>query len=639
MATHQNRVILQSIPLPADFKRYFIMKWKHLNVHNGPMYASNIFKKIKEIAMAYISDEDRINNRNDYINSLPIRKNGWAMMIFDLCETNPHAVLDFFKIYTSFEEPLVSVKESSDSQHQYLRTRSDEIDDTVPQFLVKWVSEFKLYRNLKFGISSKRGLGYGPGLSIVRDQNHPLHRLSEQEVNSYWKKWIRIFDRNYQFGNRKLKFPNPTLYSDYGVDIYDDLSSDQFSEDLRDLVDLVADESWDQDILDATVYSHLPDEFDLFDDAEPRSVPSGNVHHIPKKGTVNRRPIAVPNRFLQTGLEPLGHFLYDTLSLFPHDATFDQNRFTRDIQSRVDQHKYVGSVDLSQATDNLPVSWFHYIYNELFDHTRIPEEIQNSYRLFQEMLKHPWRNGDHQSYWTIGQPLGTYPSFAILGITHNIIAEALAYDRGYTHSPYYIIGDDIVFLSKSLRKKYIGKMGEHHIPLSLHKSYENRLTEFAGRIYIRNQHPHFVSDHNLITWPSLFDYQSSTGIMIPWRNLPKSLQRRWAKSFDSVNDAQYGYNISRIALSASQSPSIYKYGKELSEFFFNLEKDKAEPLEPQSINTFMALDWIMSFQTDTTDSTEKGVSNWYKLKFRPHTTDHIARSASAAIMAVRSKSA
>jgi hypothetical protein len=241
----------------------------------------------------------------------------------------------------------------------------------------------------------------------------------------------------------------------------------------------------------------------------------GEIQHIPKSGTVGRRDIAVPNRFIQRALWPIAVILGVIRDRLPRDCTRDQGRFDVKITSRMANHLYCGSVDLSKATDNLPLQWGLDIFSRL--PLKLSDEQQQSWDLFLEVAKGRWYNGGYLDRWSVGQPLGTLPSFPVLAITHNLFIEALSFVLGYTHSPYAILGDDLVVFSRRLRTAYIRQMQNCGVPLSLHKSYEGNLVEFAGKIFIPNMAPFYSPDHGqALTWNNLLDYQWASGITVPW---------------------------------------------------------------------------------------------------------------------------
>jgi hypothetical protein len=219
------------------------------------------------------------------------------------------------------------------------------------------------------------------------------------------------------------------------------------------------------------------------------------------------------------------------LDNFPCDCTFDQSLFDVKIQNRVNNPGlYVASVDLSKATDNLPLQWGRYIIENvlLTDSAGNSQTVHRSFQLFWEVSGGMWDNAGSVSFWPVGQPLGSLPSFGVLALTHNVLLESLSLSLGLTHSPYCILGDDLLVFNKNLRSHYIQLMEDKGIPISLHKSYSGELVEFAGKTYIRNQLPFHTSDHSPITWNSLFDYQRATGIPIPWEHLPGYLRKRFA---------------------------------------------------------------------------------------------------------------
>jgi hypothetical protein len=228
------------------------------------------------------------------------------------------------------------------------------------------------------------------------------------------------------------------------------------------------------------------------------------------------------------------------LRRFPTDATFNQSRFDVKIVNRVTNPSlYAGSVDLSQATDNLPASWGWAVWDAISDtRDRLGKPfspiVLESAHLFRDVNQGWWLNGHYPVRWTIGQPLGSLPSFDLLGLTHNCLLEALSFSRALLHSPYCILGDDLLVFNKRLRRNYIEFMESAGVPLSIQKSYEGNLVEFAGKVFIKNQIPRYRSDQKAIGFHSLFDYQRSTGILIDYNKLPGKLRIKFSKTLASV---------------------------------------------------------------------------------------------------------
>jgi hypothetical protein len=382
---------------------------------------------------------------------------------------------------------------------------------------------------------------------------------SQQEWMEYWGKWVKQLSLNWRkLAGRVLDSveelePLPEMYCDWDQSVY---QSESLERDLWLLNAMQAYAEYDEDVghppisissLDYVLGLLSPELWLLFDrwsaGLETEDLPGvemhfldghyvGHIHHIPKKGTVKRRPIAVPNRFLQMGLGPAYRVLKEVAAHVEKDCTFDQLKFATKIQNRVNNaNLYVGSVDLSQATDNLPFAWGTAIWDSLVvpqlascDDPKAVDLIEKSWNLFLECSRAPWENDGHLSTWTVGQPLGCLPSFYVLALSHNLFLESLSLANGLGHSPYCVLGDDLLVFNKKLRKKYIQYMTNHGIPLSLHKSYQGNLVEFAGTWFVKGQDPFRTPDQIALTYTGLFDWQRASGIPIPYSKLPKKLK-------------------------------------------------------------------------------------------------------------------
>jgi len=643
-----NTAIISSIPLNRKMKTFFVKKYGTMVKCNGSHFASERFKSLKETLMAYRSDLHRLERRDEYIRQAPFKESGWLRMLFDYMDTCPHYTLDFVKLYCGFHEPVVTPEESADDFHQVLLDidRRADRQNSVPKFLTYWL------RTLRTSLSSKRAAYW----AARRNPGHPYHRYcSYHELNQwmdYWKTWHgRLLSPIKE--EKSLDYfipglaPQPAMYRDY-----DGLGSASFDADLKRWLYLSPEAGdcfgYDSPVSAEAYYwlqSHLANgisddlmygyEYDrdygffAFDEAKQylSSTPCvGEVHHIPKKGTVGRRPIAVPNRFIQLGLTPYNHYLHSILKRLDRDATYNQTKFTRKNLKRINTGNYLGSVDLSKATDNLPLSWFEKI--EEFLNIPSSMDIQISRDLFYQVARGPWRNGSNISRWTVGQPLGTLPSFPILGLTHNLFLESLALKEGYGHSPYCILGDDVLISKKRLRNSYIQQMTGRGIPLSLHKSYEHNLVEFAGQVLIKNQPARYISDHSVITWNNLFDYQRATGVEVKYEYLPKQIRGRIAgyankaslrsKTFYQTLQELIGIRLTLSGLTESIGSS----------FFCHLAMAQDE-LEPTRLHRSPIVPFVGGpIQVVDVDIVRKqdNVPEWYKQKFRPAPTDALART-------------
>jgi hypothetical protein len=581
------------------------------------------------------------------------------------------------------------------------RLSSVKANPSVPKYLKEWLAFL-----WKSPASS-----YNIALS---NNGHPFHHAatahSLSEWKGYWFKWRNTIRNGWKSGwHLDYKQVFPEVYKDF---IAPGQTSSSYEMDFARLVSMHLPEYqsmvhwtrglWKPDIdfidefLDEKVSSELQRITLCSDDGEIRrwlseNVPKfssytglgvGEVQHLPKKGGgTDYRDIAVPNRFIQAALEPCADKLYHLLSRLPKDATFDQSRFDTRLVNRVSNDSlYQGSVDLSKATDNLPRSWGIAIVESIIAHCdlspeerllrkifgnetvkdQLEEQAVKSWKLFLDVTEALWIDEDTWvDTWKVGQPLGSLPSFALLGITHNLYVEAMGCSLGLLHSPYVILGDDLVIFNAKLRKKYISEMTSRSIPLSLQKSYTGQLSEFAGKLYVKNCVPFHTSDHNPLTWNSLFDYQIATGIRIPWKNLPRQLKRKYRKviSNECKKDGLSSKQVMHLVNStydliwlchigvkgSSQYPAIpdnwVKSGV-IADFFEALgQEDKLTPeATPHSgitmlygspvkllSNRYANKDgWYLRFRPVELPS-------WYKDKFRPCTTDKAILAAYTAL--------
>lgn len=558
-----NSVILNSIPIDRKVKRYWVSKFKRIAANCGVDEAVGKMKNLSVQIRAYLADSNRHSNRDRYLSSTGFRNNGMLRKLFEQADCQPHFVLSFVKLFSAEQESTQSDSEAAEATHR--RMTSVKANEALPRYLTAWLE----------CVFSRHGRTYG---EARRDSGHPFHRYaaihSYDEWHAYWTKWYSVLRRGWTspvIRDDKPVFPE--VYKDYVADRQSSRSYDRdfaeltamhylggsfapLSEEQLEFVDRqLSDEVRLELLTNPGSFSstHTPS---LGIESSLLGFAVGQVQHIHKKGGgTELRDIAVPNRFIQQALVPAAARLYKLVRCLPQDATFDQSRFDTKIQNRVNNRTlYQGSVDLSKATDNLPLAWGRKVVTVLIERfwesawivpkptsedgliakafASKPElpaeerEVWDSLDLFWTIARAKWEDGSWYQEWKVGQPLGSLPSFAMLAITHNLLVESLALSQGLGHSPYVILGDDIVILNRKLRSRYIRELTSRSIPLSLHKSFSGRLSEFAGKIYVSGCVPFYISDHNPLTWNSLLDWQRTTGIRIPWENLPKTLRSK-----------------------------------------------------------------------------------------------------------------
>lgn len=673
-----NSVIVGSIPLDRGLKRHYLSRYRKLCSCNGRQYASDVFKKAKEVCTSYRADPHRLEKVEWYLRELPFQKNGWARKLLRYMDSSPIVTLDFLKLYCGPAEPVITVSQSAHQEHRDLQETSRHPTRT-PDFLTRWLMWI-----LDPHVLTSLGPGSPPGLKMPDWVNPGTYEYWSDldRLSSYWRKWRGILLGFSLFEEKRARelcealLPYPEVYKDF-----ESLTSSSATLDYDYWVisswlnrngltspDLMCPLSKESLKFVSSYLTHHPDGFNMVLEQnpdgsyiwwEPKSGLNylsgqcvGFVHHIPKKGTVKRRPIAVPNRFLQMGLNPFCQAEAILVRRLPQDCTFDQSKFDMKITNRINNPSlYVGSVDLSKATDNLPRSWGFAIVDILLRNRMSPSTL-SSYQLFKEIAGGPWENERLRTNWPVGQPLGSLPSFNLLAITHNLVLESLAFAKGLTHSPYCILGDDLLVFNKKLQRSYIRLMQGYGVPLSLHKSYEGNLVQFAGKTFIKGQTPRYTSDHAAITWESLFDYQRATGVRIPWNLLPSRFRKRVGAKCSTIlteSDAERVYLLAQsglVSLFAPLSLLHHQTEEQLAQFYVELygeefSENKSTPKPMPSSGITMVSGHPVTFgdygyaEKDGNLLRYRKVEppQWYRRKFRPCTTDGLICAAARAIKA------
>lgn len=629
-----NTTIVNSIPIDKDLKRYIVKWYRTMSVSNGLRFANATIKALRETLMGYRADVNRASNRNLWLSRMPIRKNWRLAQLLRYVDTMPHAVFNLLKLYTSEGSTVATPEESAHEFHELLLTIKGE--RKVPDFLVLWLRMLKSRRKDLI-------LHYELAGDYVSSPYHYVvkHHTLEQWL-SYWSAWkYRLLklpqleqSKSYKLSEIALDYiPSGEMYSDFDgntslafeSDVVqfltypcedEDKEVNHLTSDIFDWLDTVSDDrlvSWDS-------------YFDDFQQSDLTVV--GRIHHIPKKGTDRRRPIAVPNRFLQLGLVPFQRYLYKILRALPRDHTFDQSKSRDYIQHRLDKGRYVASVDLSHATDYLPKQVFDYIADELLQGDNI--DISMSRRLFDFMSRGKWQNGDNLSQWEVGQPLGTLPSFGALALEHNLLLESLALSCGYLHSPYTVLGDDVLLFSKRMRRAYLKVMDDLQVPLSLHKSYEHNLVEFAGQMLIAGQVPGYTPDHAKISWYNLFDWSRNSGVLLSFRELPAAIRSKLVKKARAVSlKGDTFYRLSAelyFAVYGSRYQGYMESTMALLPAYAALESERIIPDRERTSGFSVIFGGDVLIATPNAVRRQQTTKQWLVSKFKPSTTNAIVRN-------------
>jgi hypothetical protein len=211
----------------------------------------------------------------------------------------------------------------------------------------------------------------------------------------------------------------------------------------------------------------------------------GRIGFIQESG-YKLRAVANPNRVLQLGLEPLKRAIWTLLRGTDRDFTYAQHKGVEAVQGWLKAGSKVYSVDLSDATNNFPLSLQLMLLEKLLP---APEWLPYI-KLFGEVSRSPWQcrlpDGRETSIrWTKGQPLGLGPSFGSFALTHHAVVRLCGL-TGKSRDPdfdYCLLGDDVVIKGERSYVRYRKALESMGCPVSEAKTISSdRLAEFAGRV-------------------------------------------------------------------------------------------------------------------------------------------------------------
>lgn len=204
--------------------------------------------------------------------------------------------------------------------------------------------------------------------------------------------------------------------------------------------------------------------------------------HIVKDPECKMRPIAILDYFSQVFLKPFHVALFKCLHKMPCDRTF-----TQDPKHQWDDntHSY-WSLDLTAATDRLPLT----LQTKLLEEILQDREAASfwSYLLSSREFATPPEFLHDTVRYSVGQPMGSYSSWASMAMTHHLIVCWAAVLEGRTigFNQYILLGDDIVIKDNAVANRYKVIMARLGVDISSSKTHVSKDTyEFAKR-WLRN---------------------------------------------------------------------------------------------------------------------------------------------------------
>lgn len=197
---------------------------------------------------------------------------------------------------------------------------------------------------------------------------------------------------------------------------------------------------------------------------------------IIKDPELKMRVIAMVDYLSQFTLKPIHDgILYLLKNKLPQDRTYTQDPFN----NWSDNGELFHSLDLSAATDRFPVilqkKLLLYIYKDSYF-------VNNWMNL---LTKREFFSSDLKNTisYSVGQPMGSYSSWAAFTITHHLVVHYAAFLAGINEfNDYIILGDDIVIKHNKVANNYIKIMTKLGVGISLNKTHVSKNTyEFAKR--------------------------------------------------------------------------------------------------------------------------------------------------------------
>lgn len=204
---------------------------------------------------------------------------------------------------------------------------------------------------------------------------------------------------------------------------------------------------------------------------------------IPDRSTKSR-VVAQVDYFTQWMMNPFLIYLGHLVSKINGDFMLDQLKGIEKITSWTQEGRQLYSVDLSSATDRLPVhvqSWVVSLQTKSVEFGDIWQKI---------LTDREFRYDDKQIRYSVGQPMGVKTSFHMLDIFHHVIVMLAAHriNHPIDSQRYAIVGDDIVMEGERLSNSYITVMKDLGVKISVFKGVRSSegvsCAEFCKRIIV-----------------------------------------------------------------------------------------------------------------------------------------------------------
>lgn len=186
------------------------------------------------------------------------------------------------------------------------------------------------------------------------------------------------------------------------------------------------------------------------------------------------RVVAITNWWIQIALKPLHHSIFRWLGSLTTDGTFDQDACLNRQINRVEPGTIFYSIDLTAATDRIPVEFLCQILTL--------SGLRGD--LWKTLLDLKWSYKGTFYRYAVGQAMGAYSSWAMLATFNHLLVRMAAITVGVKDfDNYCVLGDDIVIANSQVAEKYQEYLALLGIGVSLSKCItSSRLCEFGKRL-------------------------------------------------------------------------------------------------------------------------------------------------------------
>lgn len=201
----------------------------------------------------------------------------------------------------------------------------------------------------------------------------------------------------------------------------------------------------------------------------------GIITPLTKDGSMKVRFVANPLMLLQHCMSRLKQATRSILENCPESNVFDQDAGEKWAQKQLQEGYALSSIDLKSCSDLLPA-------DPQFDLLQaLMPQLSEDINLFRDVSRARWQlrspTETRKVSWTIGQPLGTDPSF----FSFTIFLIHVVRSAGGDATSFRVIGDDLIVRS-DLTDAVVQKYEALKAPINFAKSiFNKRFGEFAGR--------------------------------------------------------------------------------------------------------------------------------------------------------------